>query len=72
VAAALVLRPGHPKHTDVPAELRARCTEQLAAYKRPRRWYLLDELPRTASGKVRKHELRDLLAEREPVLSERQ
>jgi long-chain acyl-CoA synthetase len=72
VAAALVLRPGPHRHTDVPAELRTRCAEQLAAYKRPRRWYLLDELPRTASGKVRKHALRDLLAERQPVLSERQ
>jgi long-chain acyl-CoA synthetase len=71
VAAALVLRPDCA-HGDVPAELRGRCASLLAAYKRPRRWYLLDELPRTASGKVRKHELRDLLAERDPVLSERQ
>jgi acyl-CoA synthetase (AMP-forming)/AMP-acid ligase II len=71
IAAALVLHRTHD-HQDVPGELRARCAAHLAGYKRPRRWYVLDELPRTASGKVRKHELRDLLAEREPVLSERQ
>jgi long-chain acyl-CoA synthetase len=72
VAAALVLRPGGARGADVPAELRRRCASALARYKLPRRWYVLDELPRTASGKVRKHELRDLLAERSPVLSERQ
>jgi long-chain acyl-CoA synthetase len=71
VAAALVLHHGG-NHRDVPAELRARCAAHLAAYKCPRRWYVLDELPRTASGKVRKHDLRELLSEREPVLSERQ
>jgi long-chain acyl-CoA synthetase len=59
VAAALVLERGSPP--GVAAELRRRCAEQLAAHKRPRHWYVLDELPRTASGKVRKGELRDAL-----------
>jgi long-chain acyl-CoA synthetase len=73
VAAVLVLRSaGRHAHRDMPEELRARCRRLLAAYKRPRSWYVLDELPRTASGKVRKQELRDLLAEATPVLSERQ
>jgi long-chain acyl-CoA synthetase len=72
VAAALVLR-GNGRHAEATAaELRARCAQLLAAYKRPRRWYVLAELPRTASGKVRKHDLRDALAEATPVLSERQ
>ena len=71
VAAALVLHAGAHGHRDVPEQLRARCAAQLAAYKRPRRWYVLDELPRTASGKVRKPLLRDLLAECDAVLSER-
>jgi len=71
VAAALVLRPGS-NGAGVPGELRARCRSLLAAYKRPRLWFVVDELPRTASGKVRKHELRDLLAEADPVLTERQ
>jgi malonyl-CoA/methylmalonyl-CoA synthetase len=69
VAAALVLRRGRHGDRDLPEELRRRCAERLAAYKRPRRWYVLDELPRTASGKVRKHVLRDLLADRDPVLA---
>jgi long-chain acyl-CoA synthetase len=70
VAAALVLRSPNGNH-DLPEELRARCRQLLAAYKRPRRWYVLPELPRTATGKVRKDDLRELLAEATPVLSER-
>jgi acyl-CoA synthetase (AMP-forming)/AMP-acid ligase II len=64
VAAALVLRPRAPE--GVVAELERLCSEQLALYKRPRLWYLLDSLPRTASGKVLKGELREQLAERSP------
>ncbi|HEX6493329.1 MAG TPA: class I adenylate-forming enzyme family protein [Candidatus Dormibacteraeota bacterium] len=59
VAAALVLRPRAP--ADVVAELERLCAEQLAQYKRPRLWHVLDSLPRTSSGKVRKGELRELL-----------
>jgi fatty-acyl-CoA synthase len=33
--------------------------ERLAAYKVPTRWFALDELPMTPSGKVQKHILRD-------------
>jgi long-chain acyl-CoA synthetase len=64
VAAALVLRPRTPD--DVVAELERLCREQLAQYKRPRLWHVLESLPRTASGKVRKGELRELLIERTP------
>jgi long-chain acyl-CoA synthetase len=70
IAAALVLRPGRSARAGLPTALGEHCAAHLAAYKRPRLWYVLDELPRTASGKVRKHDLRDLLAEREPILSE--
>jgi long-chain acyl-CoA synthetase len=65
VAAALVLERG--ASAGITAELRRRCAEQLAAHKRPRHWYVLDELPRTASGKVRKGELRDALLTMSPV-----
>jgi acyl-CoA synthetase (AMP-forming)/AMP-acid ligase II len=43
----------------VPADdLIAHCRAHLAGFKSPRRVHFVDELPRTASGKVRKHELR--------------
>jgi long-chain acyl-CoA synthetase len=62
VAAALVLRPR--ARGDVVGELERLCREQLALYKRPRLWHVVDSLPRTASGKVRKGELRELLGGR--------
>lgn len=64
VAAALVLRPR--SGGDVVAELEHLCAEQLAHYKRPRLWHVVDRLPRTGSGKVRKGELRELLEARPP------
>lgn len=40
-----------------PAELIAHCREHLAGHKKPRVIHVVDELPRTMSGKVRKIEL---------------
>jgi len=71
VAAALVLRDGRGQPDQVTEELRLRCVERLAAHKRPRRWFVLDGLPRTASGKVRKQELREVLATATATLAER-
>jgi len=59
VAAAVVVRRGGERVLD---ELSHRCTEQLAAYKRPRRWLLVASLPRTVSGKVLKDEVRRALS----------
>ena len=53
--AFVVLDPGV---TETPEQLRTRLKEVLASYKLPRDIVLIDELPRTASGKVRKHDLR--------------
>ena len=39
------------------ADLGARCSEQLSRYKRPTEVLLVDDLPRTPTGKVRRHEL---------------
>ena len=39
-------------------ELRTWCESRLARYKQPRALVLVDQLPRTALGKVKKHELR--------------
>ena len=41
-----------------PEELRSWCSSRLAAYKVPKRVELVEELPRTASGKLRRAALR--------------
>lgn len=40
----------------------AHCRERLASFKLPRRWAFVDAMPLTASGKVRRNELRDRAA----------
>ena len=55
VVAFVVLRPGAQATAD---DLRAHTLEQLAAYKVPRQWQFVDELPRNATGKVVKDQLR--------------
>ncbi|WP_328458053.1 AMP-binding protein [Amycolatopsis sp. NBC_00438] len=47
-----------PGVTADPAELVAWCKERLAAYKYPRTIEVLDELPKTTSGKILRRELR--------------
>jgi len=60
VVAFVVLHPG----ADVDAEgLRAYALEQLADYKVPRQFHFIDALPRNATGKVVKPELRARLAD---------
>jgi O-succinylbenzoic acid--CoA ligase len=62
VAAAVVLREGLELLT---AEaLRVFCRERLAAYKAPREVFFTDELPRTASGKLLRRELRARFSDR--------
>lgn len=56
VAAILRLRDGAP--ADVEAALDAFCRERIAGYKRPRRWVMVDALPKTPAGKIQKAELR--------------
>ena len=58
VAAVVVLRPGSTVTVD---ELRAHGAAVLADYKVPRRIELTGELPRNATGKVLKAQLRELL-----------
>jgi fatty-acyl-CoA synthase len=57
VAAAVQLRPDASASI---ADLEVFLAERLARYKVPSRWRLLDALPLTASGKVRKYELQPL------------
>lgn len=54
--AVVVPRPGNKIEPD---RLRAACKAQLAGYKVPQHVRIVDSLPRTPSGKVEKHKLRD-------------
>ena len=54
VGAAVVLRPGSDAS---PKELRMFVREQIAAYKHPRRLWLVDDLPKDPLGKVLKREI---------------
>jgi fatty-acyl-CoA synthase len=53
--AYIVLRPGATATVD---EVSGHCAARLAAFKRPARVLLVETIPRTASGKVQKHVLR--------------
>ncbi len=46
-------------HTASPEELMHFCRERLAAYKCPRTVEIIGDLPKTASGKIMRHALRD-------------
>ena len=56
VAAFVTLRPGPPA---TPEELIAFCRARLAGYKYPRRITIVEELPKSATGKILKAKLRD-------------
>ncbi len=56
VCAAIVVEPG----TDLEA-IEAQARESLAGFKMPKLWHRLDALPRTASGKVKRIEVADLV-----------
>ena len=61
VVAAVIARPGREAECDGET-LAAFARERLAAYKVPRTWFVVTELPRTAVGKVKKKELAAELA----------
>ncbi|WP_439527667.1 AMP-binding protein [Pannonibacter sp.] len=62
-AAFLIARPGAALEA---ADLPAWCRERLAAYKVPKSFSVVTDLPRTAAGKVRKNILKDRLGEGSP------
>ncbi|WP_405139525.1 AMP-binding enzyme [Nocardia sp. NBC_01388] len=41
------------------SELSALAEQRLSFYKRPTEWVVVDQLPRTSTGKVRKHLVRE-------------
>jgi fatty-acyl-CoA synthase len=59
VKAAVQLTPGHEAGPALAEDLMAHCREHLAGFKCPRSVDFAAELPRTPTGKLRKHELRD-------------
>jgi len=58
IAAAVVV---HDGHAVTPAQLVEHCRDALASYKKPKRIFFVDALPRNALGKVQKHVLREQL-----------
>jgi acyl-CoA synthetase (AMP-forming)/AMP-acid ligase II len=61
---AAVVPQAHPGPAPSPARgqqlveaLAAQASARLAGYKRPKQWVVLDELPRTATGKVQRHRI---------------
>ena len=59
VAAVLELRDGAPPREQLEAELRDAVRSQLAPYEVPRAFHVVDALPRTDTGKIRRAALRD-------------
>jgi long-chain acyl-CoA synthetase len=58
VVAAVVKKEGHVPDE---GELDLFCLEHIARFKRPKRYVFVDELPKNATGKVLKRELRERL-----------
>jgi acyl-coenzyme A synthetase/AMP-(fatty) acid ligase len=48
------------------SELEAHCRSLIAAFKRPKRLFIVSELPKTATGKIQRFALRDQLAASRP------
>ena len=60
VKAFVVLRPGHEPSSRLAVELQEHVKAVTAPYKYPRAMAFVEELPKTASGKIRRSELRAL------------
>ncbi|HEY1607303.1 MAG TPA: malonyl-CoA synthase [Allosphingosinicella sp.] len=61
VVAVVTARPGEP--TPDEANIRAALRDRLAAFKQPKRVFLIDALPRNTMGKIQKNALRERYAE---------
>ncbi|WP_433781532.1 acyl-CoA synthetase [Actinomycetospora sp. CA-101289] len=62
-----VVRPAVPASPDLEAELLAHLRERIAHYKVPRSIDFVDDLPRTETGKLQKHKLRERYLGRQPA-----
>ncbi|CAA9248896.1 MAG: Long-chain-fatty-acid--CoA ligase [uncultured Chloroflexi bacterium] len=61
IAAAVVLEPGVTATAATAEQLVDHCRDQLASYKKPRRIFFVESLPRNAMGKIQKHVLKEQL-----------
>ncbi|HZQ06342.1 MAG TPA: benzoate-CoA ligase family protein, partial [Anaerolineae bacterium] len=59
--AFVVLKQGYTADNALKQEIIAYCREQMAEYKRPRWIEFVPELPKTATGKIQRFKLRDIL-----------
>lgn len=66
-AAAVVLRPGAGTAAAIGQEVIELCRERLSHFKSVRAVYVLDELPRSEAGKVKRDEIEQQLAALSPV-----
>ena len=57
--AYVVLKPGHAASNGLSEQLRAHVKSALAPYKYPRWIEFIDELPKTATGKIQRFKLRE-------------
>ena len=55
----VILAKGRSGSDQLARELIAHCSENIAAYKRPRWIRFTDELPKTATGKIQRFKLRN-------------
>jgi acyl-coenzyme A synthetase/AMP-(fatty) acid ligase len=62
-----VVRPAVPASPALEAELLAHLRERIAHYKVPRSIDFVDDLPRTETGKLQKHKLRERYLGRQPA-----
>ncbi|MCX8103452.1 MAG: long-chain fatty acid--CoA ligase [Candidatus Bipolaricaulota bacterium] len=58
VKAYIVLKPGYVPSDTLAEEIQQHCLRELAAYKHPREIEFVQQLPKTASGKIQKYVLR--------------
>jgi benzoate-CoA ligase len=61
-AAYVVLRPGHVGSPELAENLKAHVKGLLAPHKYPRWFEFIDELPKTATGKIQRFKLRERAA----------
>ncbi|MDP2645581.1 MAG: AMP-binding protein [Desulfobacterales bacterium] len=61
IHAFAVLKQGHPPSAELAVQIQNHVKSVLAPYKRPHRVEFVSELPRTATGKIQRFRLRDLL-----------